>query len=122
MGRIPKVGLIFAAASALAIVADVVWVDRALAEMLRHPDMCLTKRDRELITRREFPADRQDRFVTKTINFHQGVPGISWWHLRGMAIHLTYVTFWSREARSEVFVELTSRMRDCSFSQPLHNT
>ena len=49
----------------------------------------------------------------KAINFNQGRTRMAWWHLRGAATHITYVTFWSSNRRERAFAQLTSRMRDC---------
>jgi hypothetical protein len=107
-------GFVALACGATALAA-VVWVDRALAAVKESPNsLCVTAKDRDEIAAGAFPLSRQDTFVAKAINFHQGVPRMLWWHIRGAAIQLTYVTFWSPSRRADEFNRLVSRMRDCS--------
>ena len=57
--------------------------------------------------------NRRDVLVVKAIEFDQGRVRMLWWHLRGIAIQTTYVTFWSRSQRDKEFNRLISKMRDC---------
>jgi hypothetical protein len=96
------------------MIGALIWVDRALAAALERPAiLCLTQRDREMIARGQWPQSRRDYLVSKTVNFHEGVPGMLWWHLRGATIRTTYVAFWSASDRNNIFRRLTSRMKDC---------
>jgi hypothetical protein len=96
------------------VLAAVFWVDRALAAAPRSHLLCMARTDREKIATGKFPSDRRDYFVSRSINFDQGVPRtMAWWHLRGAAIQLTYVSFWSAGKRSEIFNRLASQMRNC---------
>ena len=114
MRRIAAVVGFIVLVCAVVTLAAVVCVDRALAAVKRTPDpFCLTTKDRDKIIAGNFPLDRQDTFVARAINFDQGVPRMAWWHVRGAAIHLTYVTFWSPGTRAEEFRGLVSRMKDC---------
>jgi hypothetical protein len=116
MRRIAAFGGFLVLACAVATLATIVWVDRALAAAKDSPNsLCLTARDRDKIAAGHFPSNRRDTFVAKAINFHQGVPkSMLWWHGREAAIQLTYVTFWSPSRRADEFNRLVSRMRDCS--------
>ncbi len=119
MRRIAMFGGFVVLACAVATLAMVVWVDRALAEVKETPNsLCLTAKDRDKIAAGHFPLSRRDTFVAKAINFHQGVPSMLWWHLRGAAIQLTYVTFWSPSTRADEFDRLVSRTRDCPPQPP----
>ena len=112
--RIARSAAVLALFCAVAVIALIAWVDRALAATLRQPlVLCLTVKDRQKIASGSFPEDRRDVLVTKAINFRLGVPTMIWWHLRGAAIHLTYVTFWSPARRLQTFSDLTSAMRNC---------
>ena len=80
----------------------------------------MNQKDRAKIAAGKFPADRRDYLVSKSLNFNQGVPrSMAWWHLRGAAIQLTYVSFWSRGKRDEQFNRLASEMRDCPSPSPV---
>jgi len=114
MRRVAVFGGFVVLASAVAALAAVVWVDRALAAVKESPStLCLTTEDRDKIASGDFPLGRRDTFVAQAINFHQGVPRMAWWHLRGAAIQLTYVTFWSPSRRTDEFNRLVSRLKDC---------
>lgn len=114
MRRIAMVAVFIVVACTVGALIAVVWVDRALAGVKESPDtLCLTTRDREAIISGDFPLDRQDKLVVTAINFDQGVPRMGWWHLRGAAIHLTYVTFWSPSTRTDAFSRIASRLKDC---------
>ena len=106
----------------LTSVFAVLWVDRALANVGQPSPLCMAQSDRERIAAGTFWPDRRDYLITKSLNFQQGVPrNMIWWHLRGAAIHLTYVTFWSSGKRNEIFDQVTSRMRDCSPRSTWHD-
>ena len=110
-----KIGIFVALAVAIAVLMGIVWTDRALAAMQSNATpICLTGKDRRDIAGDKFGRDKQDRLVAKAINFNQGRTRMAWWHLRGAATHITYVTFWSSNRRERAFAQLTSRMRDCS--------
>ena len=114
MRRVAMFGVFVLLACVLATLVAIVWVDRALAAVKDSPDiLCLTIKDRQKIKSGDFPLDRQDTLVAKAINFDQGVPRMAPWHLRGAAIHFTYVTFWSPGSRAEEFSQLVSEMKDC---------
>lgn len=114
MRRITLIAGIIAVVCVAGMSAAVVWVDRALAAVPRSKVLCMNQRDREKIAAGKFPSDRRDYLVSKSINFDQGVPrSMAWWHLRGAAIQFTYVSFWSRGKRDELFNRLASGMRDC---------
>lgn len=98
----------------MGMLSAAVWVDRALAAAPRSHVLCMTQTDREKISTGRFPPNRRDYFVSKSLNFDQGVPhSMAWWHLRGAAIQLTYVSFWSASKRTEIFNLLASEMRNC---------
>ena len=114
MRRIAAVGGFVVLVCAVATLVAVVWVNRALAAAIENPSpLCQTTEDRHRIVSGDFPLGRQDTLVVKAINFDQGVPRMAWWHLRGAAIHLTYVTFWSPSRRVAEFHGLALRMKDC---------
>jgi hypothetical protein len=72
--------------------------------------------DRQKSFMSEFPLDRRDQFVSRLLNFGEGVPrSKAWWHLRGVAIQWTYVSFWPERQRDEKFKQIVSKMRDCQF-------
>ena len=105
---------VVAAICSVGILAAVMWVDQALAAAPRSQVLCMTRTDREIIRAGKFPSNRRDYFVSKSLNFDQGVPrSMAWWHLRGATIQLTYVSFWSASKRNEIFNRLASRMPDC---------
>ena len=115
MRRFVMFGAFVLLACVVATLVAVVWVDRALAAVKDSPDvLCLTSKDRQKIKSGDYPLDGQDTLVAKAINFDKGVPSIAWWHLRGAAIHFTYVTFWSPSRRAEEFSDLFSEVKDCS--------
>ena len=115
MRRLAYIVGIVAIIWAAGTLAMIVWVDRALAAAPRSQVLCMAPRDREKIATGKFPSNRRDYLVSKSLNFDQGVPhSMAWWHLRGAAIQLTYVSFWSASKRSEMFDRLASQMRDCS--------
>ena len=117
MRRLASTAGIVAVVCAAGVLAMVVWVDRALAAAPRSQVLCMAPKDREKIATGKFPSDRRDYFVSKSLNFDQGVPhDMAWWHVRGAAIHLTYVSFWSASKRSEIFNRLASGMPDCRSS------
>jgi hypothetical protein len=93
----------------------VVFVDRALADAPRTHQLCFDKGDPERIASGRMTAEDRDAIVTKSLNFDQGAPqSRAWWHLRGAAIHLTYVTFWTSESRTRIFNRMASELRGCA--------
>jgi hypothetical protein len=75
MRRFIRVGGAIALVVASAITATVIWVDKALASTLKHPEiLCLRPEDRTMIALDAFPEERQDYLVSKAINFRLGVP------------------------------------------------
>jgi len=114
MRRVTLIAGIVVVVCAAGMFTVVVWVDRALAAVPHSQVLCMNQKDRQKIAAGTFPSDRRDYLVSKALNFDQGVPrSMSWWHLRGAAIQLTYVSFWSRGKRDEQFNRLASGMRDC---------
>jgi hypothetical protein len=100
-------------ACAVSAASAAVWVDRALARVGPNSTLCLTAKDRQRVVTGNFPPDQQDVLIAKAINFDQGVAGVSWWQLRGLVIHRTYVTFWSPSSRTKEFSRTASRLKDC---------
>ena len=114
MRRLARVAVAVITVFFLIGVFAVLWVDRALANIGQPSPVCLAESDRKRIAVGTFWPDRRDSLITKSLNFQQGVPKtMLWWHLRGAAIHLTYVTFWSSGKRNEIFKQVTATMRVC---------
>lgn len=114
MRRLGLIAAFVALVCAAATVGAVLFVDRALAAPPRTHNLCLDKNVREKIASGRSSEEGQDALVTKSLNFDQGVLRSKvWWHLRGAAIHATYVTFWSSERRTREFNRLAAEMRDC---------
>jgi hypothetical protein len=111
--RFVIVGGFVVLACAVTAVTAVVWVDRALARVGPDNTLCLAAKDHQRIATGNYPLDQQDVLVSKAMNFDQGVAGMTWWHLRGAAIHVTYVTFWSPSSRTKEFSRIASRLKDC---------
>jgi hypothetical protein len=115
MRRLAFIAGIVAIICAAGMLAMIVWVDRTLAAAPHSQILCMAPKDREKIATGKFPSKRRDDFVSKSLNFDQGVPhSRAWWQLRGAAIQLTYVSFWSAGKRGEIFERLASQTRDCS--------
>jgi hypothetical protein len=106
------IGVIVLLCCALAL-SSWVWVSRAVAQV-EPSTICLSQRHRSQIEDRTFPPRQQDIIVTKTMNFNKG-EGASrwWWHLRGAAIHWTYLAFWQRGERAIIFDRLAAQMKTC---------
>lgn len=89
------------------------WVSDAVAN-IKPSSVCLSERTRASVERGTFPLDQQDIVVTNTIRFRGESRGPSlWWHLKGAAIHYSYVTFWSTADRQQVFNQLAPQLRTC---------
>ena len=114
MRRIGISACAFVLLCAVAALAAAVWVDRSLAAVQEKAGTrCVTAKDRRKFASGAFPPRLQDIYVAKEINFHQGKTQAGWWRVRGAAIQITYVTFWSANGRAGEFNRLTSRMKDC---------
>jgi hypothetical protein len=117
MRRLALIAAFVVVACAVLALGAVLFVDRALAAAPRTRNVCLNIGDRERIASAGLSKEKQDALVTKSLNFDQGVPrSMAWWHLRGAAIHATYVTFWSSERRSREFKRIVSEMADCRWN------
>lgn len=114
MPRSGLIGLSVVLAVAAVTVGMVLFVNGALEAAPRSKILCMDDGTREKIASGRMSQKAQDTLVSKSLNFDQGVPGNRlWWQVRGAAMQLTYVTFWTREDRNRVFARVASDMRSC---------